>query len=33
VLLGLELVAAEVLDILRLGGSSQLTLTEFLYGG
>jgi hypothetical protein len=30
VLLGLELVAAEILDVLRLGGGGQLTLTELL---
>ncbi len=30
VLLGFELVADEVLDVLRLGGSGELTLTEFL---
>lgn len=29
-LLGLELVADEVLDVIRLGGSGELTLTEFL---
>jgi hypothetical protein len=30
VLLGLDLVAAEVLDVLRLGGGGKLTLTELL---
>jgi hypothetical protein len=30
VLLGLELVSAEVLDVARLCGSSRLTGTEFL---
>lgn len=30
VLLGLELVSAEILDVFGLGGGSELTFTEFL---